>query len=170
MHWLQLKCRCETLAYVSGQDFNNASVNCFLLPLTKIIEQQSLQASLKKKKPITNQEKVMLNQHLRPFRRPSEFSGRRHRVIFCGRVVRKSHYHAFSLGQVVQVNVDYIQNLLRLIKDAYPHGVSHLSGSLAAKPTSTIQCLYQAFFKIRPVKLLKTALEILSLFVLQRIS
>ena len=26
---------------------------------------------------------------------------------------------------------------MRLIKDAYPHGIPHLSGSLAANPTST---------------------------------
>lgn len=79
----------------------------------------------------------MLSQHLRSSREPSEFIGRSYRAIFCGRVVRKNHFHAFSLGQVVQINVEYIQNLLRLIKDAYPHGMPHLSGSLAANPTST---------------------------------
>lgn len=38
---------------------------------------------------------------------------------------------------MVEINVEYIQNLLRLIKDAYPHGIPHLSGSLAADSTST---------------------------------
>lgn len=79
----------------------------------------------------------MLKQHLRPSTEASEFIGRRNRVIFSGRVVGKNYFHAFSLGQVAQINVEYIQNLLRLIKDAYPHGIPHLSGSLAANSTST---------------------------------
>lgn len=63
-------------------------------------------------------EEVMLNQHLRPSTEPSEFLGRRNRAPFCARVVGKNYFHALSLGQVVWINVEYIQNLLRLIKDA----------------------------------------------------
>lgn len=79
----------------------------------------------------------MLKQHLRPSTEASEFIGRRNRVIFYGRLVGKNYFHALSLGQVVWINVEYIQNLLRLIKDAYPHGIPHLTGSLAANSAST---------------------------------
>lgn len=79
----------------------------------------------------------MLSQHLKSSREPSEFIGRSNGAFSVQEWFRKNHFHAFSLGQVVQINVEYIQNLLRLIKDAYPHGIPHLSGSLAVNPTST---------------------------------
>lgn len=90
----------------------------------------------------------MLNSLLRPSRRPSAFVGGRYRVIFCRRVTRKKNFHAFSLRQVVQINVEYIQNLLRLIKDAYPHGMPHLNGSLAANLTSTWNVYTNQFSKL----------------------
>lgn len=99
----------------------------------------------------------MLKQHFRSSTEASEFIGRRNRVIFCGGVVGKNYFHALSLGQVVQINVEYIQNLLRLIKDAYPHGIPHLSRSLAANATSTYSVYTKHFSNVAKNGISKTS-------------